>query len=52
MKSIAPHKPPKKPLVEANLPSGAAVDPDALFEALIDIFGPELEEVLRGQQKR
>jgi hypothetical protein len=48
MESKAPTKPPKEPIVAAELPRSATVDPDPLMEALVDIFGPELEELLHG----
>ena len=41
---------PPCPMVEADPPPGLVVSPEAVFEALVDIFGLELEELLGGKQ--
>jgi len=46
MKTNCPREPAYPLCVEDNLPPGAEVDPAALFDALLLIFGNELESVL------
>ena len=48
MENNAKPRPPC-PMVEADPPPGLVVDPMAVFEALVDIFGIELEELLSEQ---
>ena len=39
-------------MVEADPPPGLVVNPEAVFEALVDIFGIELEKLLGGKQNK